>query len=104
MNVDNWLGIGPHKVPVAGKRGPEVTFDHFLDYGLRGPDFREQAPVLSEHMYVNNVRSLVSLTQEEHTEAIGILEAAMNAPPSLGRDAAAEESRGRRKCRPKRCR
>ena len=46
----NWLGSGPNKVAVAGKRGPEVTFDHFLDYGTSGPDFRELAPVLAEHM------------------------------------------------------
>jgi len=105
----NWLGIGPHKVAVAGKRGPEVTFEHFLDYGTRGPDFRELAPVLADHMYANNVRSLLhGLTPEEHAEAIGILDAAVDAPPSPGRDAAVEGRQGARrggqKCRPRRCR
>ena len=35
----NWIGIGPHKSFVQGKRGPEVTFDHFLDFGKNGPAF-----------------------------------------------------------------
>lgn len=26
----NWIGIGPHKRVETGKRGPVVTFDHFL--------------------------------------------------------------------------
>ena len=26
----NWIGIGPRKTP-RGKRGPLITFEHFLD-------------------------------------------------------------------------
>ena len=105
----NWLGIGPHKMAVAGKRGPEVMFDHFIDYGTNGPDFRELAPTLAEHMYTNNVRSLLhGLTAKEYAEAIGILDAAVDAPPSHGQDLAAEgrQSTRRRnqKCRLKRLR
>lgn len=104
----NWLGIGPHKVAVAGKRGPEVTFDHFLYYGTCGPDFRELAPVLAEHIYANNVRSILQgLTPEEHAEAIRILDAAADASPSPGRDTATKGGQGDRhgetKCQPKRC-
>src|SRR5262245_17135282 len=43
----NWIGIGPHKAYVPDKRGPEVTFDHFLDFGIDGPDFRRLAPRLA---------------------------------------------------------
>jgi hypothetical protein len=103
----NWLGIGPHKVKVAGKRGPEVTFDHYLDYGTRGPEFRKLAPLLAERMYAINVRILMQgLTPGEHAEAIAILNAAVDAPPSPGRDVAAGRKPGGRqggaKCRSRR--
>ena len=93
----NWLGIGPHKVAVRGKRGPEVTFDHFLDYGTDGPDFRELAPLLAERMYSRNVRSLLhGITPPEHAEAADILYVAMDAPPSPSRDASAQRRRAAR--------
>jgi hypothetical protein len=38
----NWIGIGPHKTRPA-KRGPVVTFDHFVLYGSDGPDFEKLA-------------------------------------------------------------
>jgi len=104
----NWLGIGPHKVTVSGKRGPEVTFDHFLDYGTGGPEFREIAPVLAGHMYASNVRSILHLTREEHAEVMGILEAARDAQPSPGRKAAVQGNsdapRPGKTLRPRRCR
>ncbi len=64
----NWIGVGPHKRD-AGKRGPEVTFDHFVYYGKEGPDFRHNAPLLAERMYTKNVRSILDgLTVEEKSE------------------------------------
>ena len=98
----NWLGIGPHKVIVRRKRGPVVTFDHFLDYGTDGPDLRIVAPVLAEHIYANNVRAIVSgLGPEELTEVIGILAAAKNAPPSLDRNTQARGAKGTGRCKAK---
>ena len=81
----NWIGIGPLKNYVRGKRGPEVTFDHFLDYGTDGPSFRELAPALATRMYANNVRSILhGLDEREHAEATEIVQLAFSSPPSPG--------------------
>lgn len=95
----NWIGIGPHKTYV-GKRGPHVTFDHFVCYGIDGPDFRALAPVLAERMYTYNVRSLLrGLSKREQTEAVAIVERAAGAPPSPGLEIA--EGRAKAVCRRK---
>jgi len=85
------MGIGPHKLRAAGKRGLEVTFDHFLDYGTNGPDFRKTAPELAEYMYGKNARNLLNLTSREYAEAESLLDAAMDTHPSPGRDEAIKE-------------
>ena len=78
----NWIGVGPHKTYV-GKRGPEVTFDHFVYYGDDGPDFYVNAPSLAKRMYENNVRSVLQgLNDEEMAEALEIVTLADAAPPS----------------------
>ncbi len=98
----NWVGIGPHKVYV-GKRGPEVTFDHFLYFGTDGPDFRALAPVLAERMYANNVRSVLpGLSAVELAEATAIVQLAAGEPPSPGRQVAARRARSARRCSPTR--
>jgi hypothetical protein len=95
----NWIGIGPQKVPTKGKRGPEVMFDHFLDYGTRGPEFRGLAPALAERMYSNNVRYLLNgLATHELAETIKILDLAVGAPPSRGRDATKQRLQAGRRC------
>jgi len=33
----NWIGIGSHKFPAEGRRGPLVVFDHFLLLERNGP-------------------------------------------------------------------
>ena len=79
----NWIGIGPQKVKVKGKRGAEVTFDHFLYYGTRGPDFRSVAPNLAGRIYRDNVRILLhGFTATELSEARAIVRRASNSPPS----------------------
>lgn len=79
----NWIGVGPHKKYVDGKRGPEVTFDPFVLLGGDGPDFRTIAPVLAKRMYGKNVRSVLQgLTDEEMDEALKIVAMADDAPPS----------------------
>lgn len=99
----NWIGIGPHKRRVPGKRGPEVTFDHFLDFGMDGPDFRTLAPKLAARVYGRNVRSILDgMTKAELAEAVAIVEIAGDAPPSPGSGTAPARRRARRPCRPTR--
>lgn len=77
----NWVGIGPHKRAVAGKRGPVVTFDIFVFYGSDGPSFEKLAPQLSQRMYSRNVRALMRhLSAEEQREVDRILAKAKRAP------------------------
>jgi hypothetical protein len=81
----NWIGIGPHKRNTKGKKGPLVTFDHFVHYHTRGPDFTSVAPLLAARVYRNNIRSLVhGFTKQELTEVNNILRRAFNAPASRG--------------------
>ncbi len=78
----NWIGVGPHKT-YTGKRGPEVTFDHFVFYGCDGADFAEHAPLLAKRMYDHNVRSILhGLSKVEYAEAVAIVAWAGDAPPS----------------------
>jgi hypothetical protein len=79
----NWIGIGPHRRAAAGKRGPMVTFDHFLFYGSGGPSFLERAPKLAGRMYSKNVRVLMdALNPGERRELDKLLALARDAPPS----------------------
>ena len=89
----NWIGIGPHKKAVAGKRGPIVTFDHFVFYGSGGPDFEKLAPLLAERIYSKNVRVLLNrLSSSEQQEVDKILIRAKHAPPSSGASPKSETS------------
>lgn len=91
----NWIGIGPHKRRVGGKRGPLVTFDHYVFFGSRGPDFDVLAPRLAGRMYSRNVRvAMNGLTKDEQEEAHAILNLAKDAPPSSGRDPMARQTTG----------
>jgi hypothetical protein len=77
-----WIGIGPHKTH-GWRRGPLVTFDHFLDLGPHGPLFSLLAPQLAAHMYGNNVRLVMdSLSDTERLEVSRVLQLAKTAPPS----------------------
>ena len=79
----NWIGIGPHKRVVAGKRGPLVTFAHFLFRGSNGPEFEKLAPVLAQRIYSKNVRVVMNgLSAVEQKEVAKILALAKHAPPS----------------------
>ena len=79
----NWIGIGPHKVEVAGKRGPVVTFDSFKFFGAEGPEFGELAPRLAHRIYSRNVRVLMNgLSPCEESEVDRVLALARHAPPS----------------------
>jgi len=81
----NWIGIGPHKDKnsMPEHRGPLVTFDHFLAFGIDGPDFRALAPLLAETMYGSNIRLvMIEPDQREYREVMNILKLAQDAPPS----------------------
>jgi hypothetical protein len=81
----NWIGIGPHKRYVENKRGPEVLFDHYVNFGTEGPDFRRIAPRLAARMYGDNVRSILDgMSDAEQKEAEGIVRLAEGEPPSPG--------------------
>jgi hypothetical protein len=56
----NWIGIGPHKEVVAGRRGPLVTFDHFVLFCENAPRFEKVEPVLAQRIYSRNVRTLMN--------------------------------------------
>ena len=75
-----WVGIGPHKVGRPDR--PLVMFDHFLYYGEEGQLLEEYAPNMAQHIYGRNVRTLMSLTEEEQAEVDRILALAKDAPPS----------------------
>jgi hypothetical protein len=79
----NWIGIGPHKEIVPGRRGPIVTFDHFMLYGDDAPTFEEVAPLLAHRIYSKNVRVIMNgLSPAEEREVEAVLKRAKNAPPS----------------------
>jgi hypothetical protein len=79
----NWIGIGPHKNSAPGKRGSEVTFDHFIDLGTNGPDVYGVAPTLAKRMYSQNIRHvMIDVNEKEYSEVIVILKMAEDAPPS----------------------
>lgn len=95
----NWVGIGPHKTYVRGKREPEVTFDHFVYFGTDGPDFRVLAPVLAGRMYETNVRSVLrGLTAREREEMVGIVQSAADEPPSPAWRGAARSVNSAHRC------
>lgn len=93
----NWVGIGPKKRAVSGKRGPEVRFEHFLDFGKNGPEFAAAAPKLAERIYSRNVRYLVHLAGQEYNEARAVVRLAQGAPPSGSQrpEPSGEKSAGR---------
>lgn len=79
----NWIGIGAHRILATDKRGPIVTFDHFVYYGSDGPEFASLAPNLANRIYSNNVRVIMNgLDSVEQAEVERILDRARSAPPS----------------------
>jgi hypothetical protein len=82
-----WIGIGPHKSE-GSSRGPLVTFDQFLYFGVTGPKLSKHAPTLAAHIYGMNVRSLLTFNTQEAAEVARILELAKDARPSPALSAA----------------
>jgi hypothetical protein len=79
----NWIGIGPRKVRCPGKRGPLVTFEHFVYFGCDGPDVRHLAPRLAQRMYSRNIRlKMDGFNAAERAEIARVLSLAKAAPAS----------------------
>jgi hypothetical protein len=79
----NWIGIGAHRTSIEDKRGPIVTFDHFVHYGSGGPEFATLAPNLANRIYSDNIRAIMNgLDAIEKAEVAAILCRASNAPAS----------------------
>ncbi len=90
----NWIGIGPHKRVAPGKRGPEVTFDHFHDFGKKGRDFCELSPMLAHRMYSKNVRYLIVKPNDKEYGEVSQIVAAARSAQRLHRSGTAQ----RKKC------
>ncbi len=84
----NWIGIGARKGG-RNRRGPIVTFEHFLFFDSDGPNvpnFKTLAPVLARRIYSKNVRVVMNdLSASEQKEVDKILALAKHAPPSAGK-------------------
>lgn len=95
----NWIGIGPHKTNIENKRGPVVLFEHFLNFGTNGPDFRALAPQLAARMYDDNARSIFSgMSYIEQCEAKRIIRLAEDKPASPGLKTKSESTGTTKKC------
>jgi hypothetical protein len=76
-----WVGIGPHWTALAGLVAAQVTFDHFRYFEEGEQMLDEIAPNLAARM--ENVRHMLrGFTEIEEEEIEGILELAMDSPPS----------------------
>ena len=83
-NKVTWVGVGPHREWVPNRRGPIVTFDHFVLYDAHGPSFTELAPALARRVYAKHIRVLITgLSAQERREVDRVLALASGAPPSL---------------------
>lgn len=85
----NWIGIGPRKGRKPARyRAPWITFDHFVWFDEKGPDFRDLAPTLAQRIYSTSGRMFMSFRNEtEQAEIDRILKIAEDAPPSEGNNA-----------------
>lgn len=91
-----WIGIGPHKFPAGSRRGPLVTFDHFLLLDAKGPSFVARAPHLAARFYSKNIRVMFSTVNEREAREVSRL-------LGLARDAAPSSKRTPRNARPHPC-
>ena len=83
-----WIGIGPHKIPAEGGRGPLVTFDHFVLFDAAGPSLVRHAPLLARRLYERNVRVLLhDMNEGERREVTRLLRLAKAAKASRSRPA-----------------
>ena len=77
-----WIGIGPHWTP-SRRRGPVVTFDHFLLLGTVGAPYIDVPELIAERM--RGVRALMRFTEDEQAEIDQLLNRARYSHASLAR-------------------
>jgi hypothetical protein len=101
----NRIGIGARKTKPnpkihSGWRGPFVTFDHFVLFEDKGPDFWIIAPVLARHRYSAKPPRFLfdDFNKAEQMEVGRLVKIAKNASASIGTLRA-----GIFRCRPKCC-
>jgi hypothetical protein len=101
----NWIGIGSRKTKPDPKtfplwRGPLVTFDHFILFDEKGPDFRVVAPALARRMYSARPprRLFDDFNKAERAEIRRLLKMATAAPPSTGTPRRRSRRRGSKCC------
>ena len=74
-----WVGYGPTRHQ-AQWENDVVTFSEFYLYDENGPLLADVAPILAKRMFgtgkKKHVRVLLNLTQDEHAEALAVLELA----------------------------
>ena len=78
-----WIGIGPHKTSVPGKKFPILTFDHFLKFDEEGQLLADLAPHLADLMYVKKARNVMTFNIDEQADVDKVLALAAHAPPSV---------------------
>jgi hypothetical protein len=101
----NWIGVGARKTEPDPKefplwRGPLVTFDHFVLFDEKGPDFRVVAPALARRMYSARPprRLFDDFNKTEQAEIRRLLKMAETAPPSTATLRAIRFRRGPKCC------
>lgn len=75
----NWIGIGPRRSSLPGKRGPIVTFERFALFEDKGQRLHLKAPTLARRMYSRRSPRFVfshKLTTTEQKEIAKLLELA----------------------------
>jgi hypothetical protein len=100
----NWIGIGPTKHPHTDRRGPVVTFKHFLLFEDDGIDFHAIAPALAGRLLrPKAARFLFSddFNKIEQEEVNRILKLAKAAPSSAKHYRVRKRNNGH--CVSKRC-
>lgn len=71
----NWVGVGPKRHAVPGKRASEVTFECFLFLEQEGPPLESIAPNLAARLYERGARLLLDgYSEEEQREAEAVIE------------------------------
>jgi hypothetical protein len=97
----NWIGIGA-KQQRTYKRGPLITFDHFVLFEENGRELQAIAPILAKRLLIlNGPRFLFSddFNKIEWAEVERILKLAESAPPSAKRYVWNEEKNCPRNCK-----
>ncbi len=79
-----WIGIGARRATSDG-RGPQITFDHFLLFDVRGELLSDIAPTLAKRFHLDNGPRYVfdeNLSEVEKSETKRILRMAHGVPAS----------------------